>query len=38
MSSKRFGHLWGIATRVEDVSPKELKERMKKVMQAAWFR
>ena len=30
-----FGHLWGIATHVEDVSPKELEERMKKVMQAA---
>jgi PhnB protein len=38
MSSKRFGHLWGIATHVEDVSPKELEKRMKKVMQAAWFR
>lgn len=30
-----FGHLWGVATHVEDVSPKELEERMKKVMQAA---
>jgi PhnB protein len=30
-----FGHLWGIATHVEDVSDKEMKERMKKVMQAA---
>ncbi len=30
-----FGHLWGIATHVEDVSPEEMKERMKKVMQAA---
>jgi PhnB protein len=30
-----FGHLWGIATHVEDVSPQEMKERMKKVMQAA---
>jgi len=30
-----FGHLWGIATHKEDVSPKELEERMKKVMQAA---
>jgi PhnB protein len=29
-----FGHLWGIATHVEDVSPEEMKERMKK-MQAA---
>ena len=30
-----FGHLWGIATHVEDVSDEEMKERMKKVMQAA---
>ena len=30
-----FGHLWGIATHIEDVSPAEMKERMKKVMQAA---
>jgi len=30
-----FGHLWGIATHIEDVSPQEMKERMKKVMQAA---
>jgi PhnB protein len=30
-----FGHLWGIATHVEDVSPQEMKERMKKMMQAA---
>jgi PhnB protein len=30
-----FGHLWGIATHVEDVSPKDMQERMKKVMQAA---
>ncbi len=30
-----FGHFWGIATHVEDVSPQEMKERMKKVMQAA---
>jgi PhnB protein len=30
-----FGHLWGIATHVEDVSPKDMEERMKKVMQAA---
>src|SRR5262249_33409472 len=29
-----LGHLWGIATHVEDVSPEEMKERMKK-MQAA---
>ena len=30
-----FGHLWGIATHVEDVSPKDMQERMKKVMQPA---
>ncbi|MGA2413020.1 MAG: VOC family protein [Candidatus Sulfotelmatobacter sp.] len=30
-----FGHLWGIATHVEDVSPEEMKERMKKMMPAA---
>ena len=30
-----FGHLWGIATHTEDVSPKDMQERMKKVMQAA---
>jgi PhnB protein len=30
-----FGHLWGVATHVEDVSPQEIQERMKKVMQAA---
>ena len=30
-----FGHLWGIATHKEDVSPQEMKERMKKAMQAA---
>jgi PhnB protein len=30
-----FGHRWGIATHVEDVSAEEMKERMKKVMQAA---
>ena len=30
-----FGHLWGVATHREDVSPEEMKERMKKVMQAA---
>ena len=27
-----FGHLWGVATHVEDVSPEEMKERMKKMM------
>lgn len=30
-----FGHLWCVATHVEDVSPKDMEERMKKVMQAA---
>ena len=30
-----FGHFWGIATHIEDVSPNEMKERMKKAMPAA---
>src|SRR5262249_35354054 len=30
-----FGHLWAIATDVEDVAPQELEERAKKAMQAA---
>jgi PhnB protein len=30
-----FGHLWGVATHVEDVSAKDMQERMKKMMQAA---
>jgi PhnB protein len=30
-----FGHLRGVATHAEDVSPKELEERMKKLTQAA---
>ncbi len=30
-----FGHFWGVATHVEEVSPQEMKERMKKMMQAA---
>jgi len=30
-----FGHLWGVATHVEDVTPKDMAERAKKVMQAA---
>jgi PhnB protein len=30
-----FGHLWSVATHVEDVAPKEMEERMRKVMQAA---
>ena len=30
-----FGHLWSIATHVEDVSLEQMKERMKKAMPAA---
>lgn len=30
-----FGHLWGVATHVEDVSPQEMQERMKKMTPAA---
>ena len=30
-----FGHLWGVATHIEDVAPKDLEERMKKAMRAA---
>jgi PhnB protein len=30
-----FGHLWGLATHVEDVAPQELEERARKAMQAA---
>ncbi len=30
-----FGHLWGLATHVEDVSADEMQRRMKKLMQAA---
>ena len=30
-----FGHLWGVATHKEDVSPAEMKERMKKANPAA---
>lgn len=30
-----FGHLWGVATHVEDVSPQEIEARAKKAMQAA---
>ena len=30
-----FGHFWGIATHVEDVSPAEMEKRMKQVTQAA---
>lgn len=30
-----FGHRWGVATHKEDVSPEEMKERMKKMMPAA---
>jgi PhnB protein len=30
-----FGHLWGLATHVEDVSAEEMEKRMKKLMPAA---
>ena len=30
-----FGHLWGVATHIEDVAPKDMEERAKKAMQAA---
>ena len=30
-----FGHYWCIATHIEDVSPQEMDERIKKAMQAA---
>jgi PhnB protein len=30
-----FGHLWGIATHVEDVAPQELERRAKNAKQAA---
>ncbi len=30
-----FGHLWGVATHIEDVAPQEMAERAKKAMQAA---
>ena len=30
-----FGHFWSVATHIEDVSPKELEQRMKKMSQAA---
>jgi PhnB protein len=30
-----FGHLWSVATHVEDVAPKDMEARMKKFMQAA---
>ena len=30
-----FGHLWGVATHKEDVSPEEMKERMKNATKAA---
>lgn len=29
-----FGHLWGIATHIEDVAPKDMEERMKKLQAA----
>ena len=30
-----FGHLWGVATHIEDVTPEQMKERMAKMMQPA---
>ncbi len=30
-----FGHFWGVATHVEDVSPQEMEARAKKAMRAA---
>jgi PhnB protein len=30
-----FGHIWGVATHIEDVSPEEMEERVKKAMSAA---
>jgi PhnB protein len=30
-----FGHLWGVATHKEDVSPEEMEERAKKALHAA---
>jgi len=30
-----FGHLWGVATHVEDVAPEELEKRAKKARPAA---
>ncbi len=30
-----FGHLWGIATHKEDVTPQQMEERMKKMQRAA---
>jgi len=30
-----FGHLWGVATHIEDVAPKDMEARMKKMTQAA---
>ena len=35
MFSDPFGHHWNVATHVEDVSPKDMEERMKRMMQAA---
>src|ERR1700689_3137721 len=29
-----FGHLWGVATHIEDVAPKDMEERAKKALQA----
>ena len=30
-----FGHMWSVATHVEDVSPEEMKKRMSAMSQAA---
>jgi PhnB protein len=30
-----FGHFWSVATHIEDVSPKEMEQRIKKMSQAA---
>jgi PhnB protein len=30
-----FGHLWGVATHIADVAPKDMEERAKKVVRAA---
>jgi PhnB protein len=30
-----FGHIWSVATHIEDVSPEEMKKRMAAMSQAA---
>jgi len=30
-----FGHRWGVATHIEDVSPEEMQKRAKKASQSA---